>query len=347
MTLFLFWILQEFYNPGQRKTHFIHPENEIGKSYKEIDFPMEVGIQLEAAYKTFPKKAKIIEFDHHLEIKGKSFWYNTKISPKRSINNRLTGMVIVAREITDRKEAEKKLAQQKEELRELNATKDKFFSILAHDLKNPFTNLYSMGDLLIKNFESLDEEDKLEGLRKMHKSSDFIYQLLENLLTWSRSQRGKIEFQPGNFNLAALAEVNVNLHKAAAENKGIKIENSLTGENLAYGDREMINTVLRNLMNNAVKFSSKGSTIYLSAKKNKDYYTVSIKDEGVGISKEDQKKLFKLDEKYKSKGTAGETGTGLGLVLCREFVEKNGGKIWCESEPGKGTVFSFNIAVVK
>jgi PAS domain S-box-containing protein len=339
--------LQEFYNPGQRKTHFIHPEDELGKPYKEIDFPMEVGIQLEAAFKTFPQKTSIIEFDHHIDIKGKSFWYNTKISPKRSANNKLTGMVIVAREITDRKEAEKKLAKQKEELKELNATKDKFFSILAHDLKNPFTNLYSMGDLLIKNFKDLDEEEKVEGLKKMHKSSEFIYQLLENLLTWSRTQRGKIEFEPGNFNPGTLAEVNVNLHKAAAENKGVKIENLVSGEHLAYGDREMINTVIRNLLNNAVKFSEEGDTIQLDLKKNKDKLTISIKDEGIGISREDQNKLFKVDEKYKSKGTAGETGTGLGLVLCKEFVEKNGGKIWCESEMGKGTIFYFSVPVGK
>ncbi|MCK4922966.1 MAG: PAS domain S-box protein, partial [Bacteroidales bacterium] len=307
--------LQEFYNPRQRNTHFLLPELDIGKHFKEINFPDDVISQFDKAFEDFHQKSKIMEFDHHFSDNGKVFWYSTKISPKRNLEGKLTGLVIVSREITDRKESEEKLAKQKYELDELNNTKDKFFSILAHDLKNPFTNLYSLGELLIKNYDVLEEEDKIEGLKKMHKSSAFIYELLENLLTWSRTQRGKIEYNPAIFDLAKIAEVNVNLHKIPAETKGISLVSKYKEDIQAYGDREMINAVIRNLLNNAVKFTNSGGEIIISAIENKDQITVSIKDNGIGISPEDQKKLFRLDDKYKSKGTAGESGTGLGLVL--------------------------------
>ena len=336
-------ILQEFYNPRKRKTHLIFPDLRVGNHYRKINFPEEVNKQIGDAFITLDEKDAIMEFDHHFSDDGMVYWYNTKISPKRNPEGELTGLVIVARDITDRKESEEKLAHQKEELNELNVMKDKFFSILAHDLKNPFANLYSMGDLIVKNYKHLEEEEKLEALKKMHKSAEFIYSLLENLLTWSRTQRGKIEYQPVVFDLSKLIDINLNLHKIPAEKKGIRLIDS-TAENLtAFGDREMINTVIRNLLGNAVKYSSDGDTIETKAIKKDGFFEVSVKDSGAGMSYEDQNKLFKLEVKYQSRGTAGETGTGLGLVLCKEFVEKNGGKIWCESEPGKGTSFYFTI----
>ncbi|MCF8381815.1 MAG: PAS domain S-box protein [Bacteroidales bacterium] len=339
--------LQEFYNPRQKNTHFIIPDKDIGKHFKEIAFPEDVIEQFNIAFENFATSAGIMEFDHHFTVNGDVFWYSTKISAKRSQEGRLTGLVIVAREITDRKEQEAKLARQKQELDELNNTKDKFFSILAHDLKNPFANLYSLGELLIKNYEVLDEEDKIEGLKKMHKSSAFIYELLENLLTWSRSQRGKIDYNPTNFDLTKITDINVNLHKIHAESKRITIKSELKEGVQVYGDREMINTVIRNLLNNAVKFTREGGEIIINVAEDKEEVIVNIKDTGVGISEEDQKKLFRLDDKYKSKGTAGESGTGLGLVLCKEFIEKNGGKIWCESRQGEGTTFSFRISAFR
>jgi PAS domain S-box-containing protein len=336
---------QDFYNPKKRKTHFIFPDLHTGKHYKEINLPEDITSQIQQSYSVLKNEDKIWEFDHHFTDHNKLYWYNTKISPKRNPEGKLTGLVIVARDITDRKESEEKLARQKEELNELNITKDKFFSILAHDLKNPFTNLYSMGDLLIKNYDMLEEEEKLEALKKMHEASEFIYALLENLLTWSRSQRDKIEYNPSSFNLSNLVDINVNLNKIPAETKGIKIINELNEELFAYGDREMIATVIRNLLNNAVKFSNSGKSVRIYAGKMDSFYRLTVEDEGIGMSQEDLNKLFKLDVKFKSRGTAGEKGTGLGLVICKEFVEKNRGKIWCESEINKGTAFHFTVPV--
>jgi ligand-binding sensor domain-containing protein/signal transduction histidine kinase len=269
---------------------------------------------------------------------------------------------------------------QKEKLEELNATKDKFFSILAHDLKNPFTNLYSMSELIAGNYDTLEEEEKIKILQSINKSADLIYNLLGNLLTWSKSQRGLIEYNPAIFNLREVVRVNINLHKVPAEAKGVILKSDLKEDIQAYGDREMINTVLRNLINNAVKFTDQGGTVEVIVSKqeeskqvaggqvasnqdvnqrdvSKKYVTaqdtskqykfieVQVKDQGVGISAENLQKLFHIDVKFKSKGTKGETGTGLGLILCKEFVEKNDGKIWAESKEGEGSSFFFTIPV--
>ncbi len=257
------------------------------------------------------------------------------------------------------------IALQKEKLEQLNAEKDKFFSILAHDLKNPFTNLYSMSELIAGNYGTLDEEEKIKILQSINKSAELIYNLLGNLLTWSKSQRGLIEYNPATFNLTELIRVNINLHKVPAEAKEVILKSDLKDDIQAYGDREMINTVLRNLINNAVKFTDKGGTVEVFVRKREPskqdvsrqdkiqkeisqqgkYIEVQVKDEGVGISPENLERLFRIDVKFKSKGTRGETGTGLGLILCKDFVEKNGGKIRVESKEGEGTSFFFTIPV--
>jgi signal transduction histidine kinase len=235
------------------------------------------------------------------------------------------------------------IVRQKDKLDELNSTKDKFFSILAHDLKSPFSSLYSMSELLSSGYDTLDEPDRKTGLLKINKLAELIFRLLENLLMWSRSQQGGIEFSPIPFNLSRLVEVNVNLHKLTAQEKGVLLQNKVEGEILAFGDLEMINTVVRNLISNAVKFTPGNKAVTVEIIEDSGFFEVLVKDQGVGISPENMLKLFHIDVKYKTTGTAGETGTGLGLVICREFVEKNGGKIWCESREHFGTTFHFSI----
>jgi signal transduction histidine kinase/streptogramin lyase len=239
------------------------------------------------------------------------------------------------------------IARQKEELNDLNASKDKFFSILAHDLKNPFSSLYSMSQILDQNYESLDEEDKLTALTRIHQSAELIYNLLENLLTWSKSQRGHIEYAPSTFDLSVLVQENINLHSVPAEKKGIHLCNKVSGIHEVFADRQMINTVLRNLINNAIKFTQPGKEMTVSGRSRGKFLEVEIKDQGIGISKENLEKLFRIDVKYKSTGTSGEKGTGLGLILCHEFVHKNEGTIWCESQEGKGSSFFFTVPAEK
>jgi len=241
--------------------------------------------------------------------------------------------------------ANEELKKQKDELNELNATKDTFFSILAHDLKNPFSSLYSLSGLVLKHFKNMDESEKIAALEKIEGSTKHIYNLLTNLLTWSQSQRGDIDYSPEKFSLSKLVDMNINLHKVSAEKKGVRFISGVTGEMHAYGDREMISTVLRNLINNAIKYSHKGGVVKVSITEKDDRVEVMVSDQGVGMSKENMEKIFRIDTKFKSPGTMGEKGTGLGLILCKDFVEINKGTIWCESQEGSGSTFHFTIPV--
>ncbi|MBN1416103.1 MAG: hypothetical protein JW973_13460 [Bacteroidales bacterium] len=261
-----------------------------------------------------------------------------------TIRWRLTKLVkekkLLEQKVQERTE---EIVRQKDKLNELNSTKDKFFSILAHDLKGPFSSLYSVSEVLTGNYDNMEEPEKRTGLNKIHKLAELIYKLLENLLTWSRSQRGGMEFSPVKFSLSRLVEVNVNLHKVAAKEKQIELRNHVKDDVFVFGDSEMINSVIRNLISNAVKYTPGNKTVEVDFKEQPGLCEVLVKDQGVGISHENMQKLFRIDVKYKTTGTAGEAGTGLGLVLCREFVEKNGGKIWCESQENVGTIFHFTI----
>lgn len=239
--------------------------------------------------------------------------------------------------------AHQKLEASEKDLKELNATKDKFFSIISHDLKNPFGSLLSVSEMITENYRSASEEEQMSGLQRIRDSIKHSYELLENLLTWSRSQRGRLDFKPTEFNMSRLIQVNVNLHRIQAEEKRIEIGCGMPDDVKAYGDREMINTVVRNLVSNAVKFSEKGDKITIEINRKDKMIEVLVKDEGTGILPDDLKKLFRIDEKFKTNGTANEKGTGLGLILAREFVQKNGGEMIVESIYGQGSTFGFTL----
>lgn len=242
------------------------------------------------------------------------------------------------------------LRAQKEELEkanlhlnELNSTKDKFFSIIAHDLKNPFNTILGFSELLNTKFDKLSDEKKVKYSEVIYDSSKNIYSLLENLLQWARTQTDKIEFAPANFKLKDLVDQNITLLKEHLTNKKITLNQNIADTSDVYADRNMINTVLRNLLTNAIKFTNAGGDITVSSAEKDGYVEVSIKDTGVGMSEEETSRLFRVDYNFSKNGTDGETGTGLGLILCKEFVVKNGGKIWVESLAGKGSKFSFTL----
>ncbi len=239
--------------------------------------------------------------------------------------------------------ANEALRKSEKNLMELNATKDKFFSIISHDLKNPFASLLSISELMVENFNDTDVDDHRAGFRKINQSVKHLLNLLENLLTWSRSQRGRIKYEPVRFNLTSIIQENINLHKLSADKKGIFLQSPNEEVIYAYGDRDMINSVIRNLVTNAVKFTDQNKKVVVKVQSMENHIEVSVMDEGIGIPHEYLGKLFKIDEKYKAVGTAGEKGTGLGLIICREFVEKNGGEISVSSEPGEGSTFSFTL----
>lgn len=237
------------------------------------------------------------------------------------------------------------LQKQVEELKELNATKDKFFSIIAHDLKNPFNALIGFSEMLLTYHEIKDAEQR-EIIELIHGTSKQTFTLLENLLIWARSQSGRLTYQPENISLNDLVIQNYNLLKNAAMQKNIHINIHQTHAKI-YADTNMVNTVIRNLISNAIKFTPNNGNIEVINNLTGQFVYVSVKDSGVGISPEDINKLFRIDVNYSKPGTNEEQGTGLGLLLCKDFIEKNGGKIFVESEENKGSTFTFTLPLVE
>ncbi len=244
-------------------------------------------------------------------------------------------------------ELNNKLMESEAQLKELNANKDKFFSIISHDLKSPFTSLLGFSEYLVEDLDDLSQDEIKEFATNIHKAAKNVFNLLENLLQWSRIQTGRIKFSPTQFSLTELTESIIALYLVNAAKKKIKLVNELNVELNVFADKFMIDTVIRNLISNAIKFTKVGGEIKLIVKNEKDFIKVSVKDNGVGMKDEIKSKLFKIDEHVTTKGTDQEKGTGLGLILCKEFVEKNGGKIWVESEVGKGSEFIFTIPLLK
>lgn len=236
-----------------------------------------------------------------------------------------------------------KVNQQNQALQALNAMKDKFFSIISHDLKGPLNSLTSFSGLLINHTDSLTKDEIKMLALDLDKSLKNLFALLQNLLEWSRSATGNMDFKLEVFDLGTLLEENKELLSVQMQNKKISIRNLNTDKLYVNAHKQSVNTVIRNLISNAIKFTSEGGTITLDVKKSIDRLTVSVADTGVGMSQDIVKKLFRIDSKHSTPGTANEKGTGLGLILCREFIEKNGGKIWVESEEGKGSVFYFTL----
>ncbi len=228
-------------------------------------------------------------------------------------------------------------------LQELNATKDKLFSIIGHDLKGPLNSLTSFSSLLLNHIDMISKEEIKMLSLDIDKSLKNLFTLLENLLEWSRSQTGSIDFKPEEFNLADVLHENEGLLKVQAQNKKITVVNENKIDLPVKLHRHSINTVVRNLLSNAIKFTPEGGKITMSAEANGSHFLVSVTDTGVGMSQTAMQKLFKLGTKHSTLGTAKEAGTGLGLILCKDFVEKNGGTIGVESKEGHGSKFYFTV----
>lgn len=255
------------------------------------------------------------------------------------------GMV---RDITERKKAEKKLAEMNDELTLSNLEKDKFFSIIAHDLKGPLGSLMGLSELVAEDIESIEKNEMVEIAQSFHESLTNIYKLLENLLDWSRLQRNTIQFAPENTNLKMLSKNTAMLLKAALSNKKINLKDDIPEDLDAFADGNMISTVIRNLISNAIKFTNPNGTITLTSNaEDNEKIIVTIADDGIGMDEEHQKNLFKIGKNYSRLGTENEPGTGLGLILCKEFIVKNGGDIWVESKEGIGTKFFFTLPKAK
>ncbi len=231
------------------------------------------------------------------------------------------------------------------ELELLNKTKDKFFSILAHDLKNPLHVIMGFADLLEQRFHELDDVKKLKFIKVLNTTSKKTSELLTDLLKWGKSQTNMLSFEPKNAILGNLIEKNIDLLIENCLAKKITVIKEIQPDCMVFVDIDMIETVVRNLFSNAIKFTPKGGEIHISCAKQGNVTEVQFTDNGIGMDDETLKNLFKLDKSNSRTGTAGETGTGLGLLLCQDFVEKNGGRIWATGKADKGSIFTFTVPV--
>ena len=249
-------------------------------------------------------------------------------------------LVGVIHDITDRKKTENSL-------KELIATKDKLFSIVAHDLRSPFNSIIGFSELLIENSNDILLEDSEQYIKIINSSAKNTLILLDNLLNWAKSQTGQLSFNPEKILFSEVAQEIITLSKSIAKSKNIALECSCTDNLEIFVDVNMLNTVLRNLISNAIKFTNVGGHVKVNAALKQDHVEITISDNGIGIPKEKCNELFSIASNTTTPGTADENGSGLGLVLCKEFIQKNNGDIWVESEENKGSNFIFTLPIYK
>lgn len=279
----------------------------------------------------------------NLTKKGDRYWEASAITPIVDDKGNITHFVAIKQNITESKMQVEALQQSEHRLRELNATKDKFFSIIGHDLMDPFNALIGFTDMLVESLKGKNYHDSLEYAGVIHQSSKRILDLLQNLLIWSRAQSGKIEIKPHLTDLnSMIAEILLVLNYMA-QNKEIEVKTELEGNTKIMADYNMINTVIRNLLMNAIKFTGTGGSILIKTTKSDNHLIFSIKDTGCGIYQNNLDNLFRLDRTFSRRGYSEERGTGLGLLICKEFIDIHKGEIWAESTPGIGSTFYFRI----
>ncbi len=247
------------------------------------------------------------------------------------------------KDIEIREKVEKQLLNQTKELKEINASKDKLFSIIAHDLKSPFTAVLGYTEYLSTDLENLTDDEIKSYATNLHKSAESVFKLLDNLLEWSTIQTGRKDFSPSQFSINDLVNNILTLFESTAKEKNIELEFQQEKEHSAYGDKNMIDSVIRNLISNAIKFSHFDSSIIIKTEEDEDFVIVHVVDTGIGIEPSKISRIFSLSGNYSREGTANEKGTGLGLILCKEFIKANGGDIQVESQVGHGSIFTITV----
>lgn len=332
----------KFYNKAIEKIFETSIEEIERNHYTEMMLPKD---------KEFAKKlhedrlnGKSSMFEHgFITPNGKIVYLEISANPIFNDERQVVASLGIARDITARRKAQDELKKKKQELEELVKMKDKFLSILAHDLRDPFNILIGYSDLILEQIKDYPPEKFEKYIQAINISSNNTYNLLNNILDWSKAQSGKISYRPEKVNLNKLVGFILMSANTSASNKNILLKSYIPDEYIASVDENMVKTVLRNLINNAIKFSFKNSHVVVEIAEEKLQYIISVIDTGIGIKEEVLTDIFSPKFNMSEAGTANERGTGLGLKICKEFVNKWGGRIWVESQHGKGSTFSFSI----
>ncbi len=316
----------------------------IGRSFYSF-FPFQEAVRLHAIFKEILlEKRKFSLLRVTLFSKsGEKIVAEVNGVPIFKDGNDLTGYFCIIRNITEREKAEEQLAELVNELKDSISVKDKFFSIVAHDLKTPFHGLLGLSGILLSEFDSLKPEEIKKYLSHLNTSAKSVYNLVNDLLNWARMQTNRYDFQPEKVSLfTEVFKVEQLLHENTFA-KGIKIINNINRNVFLWADMTMLQSILLGLLSNAVKFSYPGNEVIVESNPLDDMELVRVVDNGIGIPQDELSKLFKPDTHYTTPGTQKEIGTGLGLLICKEQVEKNGGRIWVESIENKGSTFFFTL----
>ena len=319
---------------------------EIENGFSNYVHPAEKKQRMHVYLEAFQKREKYrIEY-RLLYHDGEYRWIEEHGSPRYSSTGEFLGFIGQCQDINERKQAELALQLKNEELQKVNAEKDKFFAILAHDLRSPFNTLLGFTQIMVEDLSEFQPEDIKKMAQAMRTSAKGLYSLLENLLVWSGSQRGTNRFDPVQFSVKDIILENLKLINESALLKDIEISINIPDDLQVFADENMIGSTIRNLVSNAVKFTPKTGKVTVEAKSVPgNLVEISIRDSGMGMSEAMRNKLFKLNENIGRHGTEGEPTSGLGLILCKDFVEKHGGKIWVESRVNSGSTFFFTLPI--
>lgn len=280
-----------------------------------------------------------VEFQYqHRSRQGKEIWYYSRGVKYGD------GIVGTFMDITKQKKTEEKLAEKNEELQDLNRQKNKLISVISHDLRNTVAGAKGVYDIIFEDFEELTKDEILEYLHLLNQNAFNTHELLDDLLVWSKNQSQKVTTNLEKLHLASLTDKTFENVRSLVESKEIELLNQIPDTIHVHADANMIETVLRNLINNGIKFTNPGGEIRINAERSNLKIKVSVTDNGIGMDKETQKKVMNRKSTFTSQGTSGEKGSGVGLDLCIDFVEAHGGEIWVESKPGQGSTFYFTLA---
>jgi PAS domain S-box-containing protein len=320
---------------------------ELGLNWVQDVHPDDMNYLISIYQKSIDER---IAFSHQFRFKRKDNvyrWLMMNGIPRFNEADIFLGFIGTCIDITQQKEDEDYIKKINDELESANQNKDKFFSIISHDLRSPLSGIMSLLDIIVSDYESLEEDERKEILTEASKTSKSTYTLMENLLDWSRVQTGNISYEPQNTSLNLILTSVKNLYYQKLKEKGISLNFDFDPEYFVFADSNMTETILRNLISNAIKFTKEFGLILISFEILDSDVLIKIKDTGVGMDEKQISKLFKIDQTHSTIGTSGERGTGLGLMLCKELVEKQGGKIWIESMLNTGTTFYFTLPKAK
>ncbi len=331
-------------NAKALKHGFSDPDDIIGKTDFDLFGDSHAQQAFEAEQHILQTGESIISLEEMEQLKDNSNrWVSSTKMPLFDKKGNIIGTFGISRDITKSKLAELEIQKMNSELKELNATKDRFFSIIAHDLKSPFTALLGISEILTDPEIDLNDDESREMIVQLRELLNKEYELLQNLLDWSCLQLGRMDFHPTGLNLFRISSGVMNLLSNNAKNKNITIVNSIDPNVFVSADINMLKSIFQNLLSNSIKFTKNCGTIFLSANVNSHQVAIHVKDNGVGMSADSLKKLQSLDENFTTAGTNGEKGTGLGVMLCKEMVEKHGGTMQIESKLNDGTEVLFTV----